>query len=175
MIKIFSSQILIVTVLDLTDSPTNERFHLGDVGPLGADLCVLFENELVLFSRPVSADDLRIEYVVPSFTALSAESAWEVLRYDDPVLSSKLVDLAQQDCVFLRSPLATLILYLKRSSVVLKLVEWVSVRLLLQFFQHVPSLEAPDLGLVGHVLAESVPGVFSVSRHESNQFSVLIT
>lgn len=57
----------------------------------------------------------------------------------------------------------------------LKLLKWVRARLLLQLLQHVPSLETSDLSLVGHVLAESVPGIFSVGRNETYQFSILIT
>lgn len=112
MVQIFPSQILIVPVLDLTHSPTNKRLHLRDVRPFGPDLRVLLENELVLFPRPVSADNLGIEHVVPSLAALSAESTGQILGYDHPVLCSELVDLTQQDSVLLRCPLAALVLYL---------------------------------------------------------------
>ena len=111
---------------------------------------------------------------MPSLAALSAESTGQIPSDDHPVLSSKLIHFRFENCIFLRSPLATLILNWKRRLVALYLLDHVQISLSLQALKNIPSLEAPDLGLVGHVLAKSVPGVLTVSGDEPDQFCVLI-
>lgn len=71
LVKIFSFEVLVVSIFYLAYSPANQRTHLGYLGPFGAYLGKLFQDEFVLFTGPVFSDDVGIENVVPSLSTLT--------------------------------------------------------------------------------------------------------
>lgn len=124
------------------------------MGPLRSNFGELFENKLVFLTGPVSSDNTWVQNIVPSLTALSTQSAGKIPSNDNPVLSSQLVYFAFKYSIFLRGPLAALILNWNRRLSNLDLLFFK-----IQFVQNVhslkniPSFEAPYLSLIGHVLA----------------------
>lgn len=118
---------------------------------------------------------------MPSLATLAPESAGEVPCNDDPVLRAEFIDLLEKHGVFLGRPLAARVLrwlaHLRllgaSHELYLQLLNRIEVLLLSLLLHLVPPLEAPDLRLVRHVLAQSVPGVFTVGGHEPFQFFVL--
>ena len=75
LVDVFAFQILIEPILDLADSPANQRTHFRDLRPLRANLVEHLQNELVLLAYPVPPNDIRIEHVVPSLAALATQAA----------------------------------------------------------------------------------------------------
>ena len=120
---------------------------------------MLLQNEKVLFLGPLFPNDVRVEHVVPSFTALTPKSAGDVPLNDNPVLDTELLDFLLQEVVLLLGPLIALGWLFVRFNVA-------SVTLLAVELE--PPLEAPDLGLVGHESAEPVPGVLAVNFHQTD-------
>jgi hypothetical protein len=175
LVKILTLEILVVSVFDLTHSSTKQRFHLRYLRPFGAYLSELLKDELVFLSGPVSSHDFGIQNVVPSLPALAAEPSRKIAGDDHPVLCAKLIDFLYQHCIFVRSPLAALVLdgELGLPQLDLELLNRVEVMEFLLLLEIVPSLEASDLGLVWHVLADSVEGVVTVSSNKPFQFFIL--
>ena len=114
LVKIFTFKILVVSVFDLAHSSPQKWFHLRDFRPFGSNIFEHFQNEFIFFASPVASNDLRVQHVVPSLTTLSAETPGQISGYDDPVLSSKLVYPLEKDFIFLRCPLAALVVICNR-------------------------------------------------------------
>lgn len=119
---------------------------------------------------------------MPSLSALPAKASVQVLSNDDPILRAQLVYPLEQYLVFLRCPLATLVVDWRRLSfrrlrtahlVKLKLLDWIEVFFDFLLCKVVPAFEAPDLCLVRHRLAKAMPGVIAVLSHQSAQFLIL--
>ena len=117
-----------------------------------------FDDKFILLARPFSPNNARIENIVPSFAALTPKSPRQMLSNYNPVLGAKLLDLLLEDFVFGGGPKAAGI-YSLRGNATLALVRGVFVSN--QRFDLLPPLEATNLGLVGHELADPVPGVFT--------------
>lgn len=93
LIKVFTFEVLIIPILDLTDGSTRQEFHFGNLRPFGSDLIEHFKNELVFLSCPVSSDDRWIENIMPSLSALTTKSTRKIPSNNNPVLCAKLFDL----------------------------------------------------------------------------------
>ena len=52
--------------------------ELGDLSPLIAKIPVSFDNDLILLLRPFSSFDIRVQVIMPSFSALLPNAAWEM-------------------------------------------------------------------------------------------------
>ena len=130
-----------------------------------------FDDELIFLARPLSADNARIENVVPSFAALTTKSSRQMLSNYDPVLGTELLDLMFEDFVFGRGPETASIDSLRRNAS-LALIWRVIVSN--QLFYLLPPLEAPDLSLVGHELADPVPRVLAEHLDQLRQLLVLL-
>ena len=148
--NIFVLQVLIKPVLDLAHSSAKQWLHLRNLGPLGPDFVMHHENEGILLRGPLPSDDARVYDVMPSLAALSAEAAWEETGDNDPVLGAVLLHLLTQNPVLLLGPLGA------RTDVLGGRQGQLAVFLLL-LLQEEPSLEATDLSLVRHELAQAVP------------------
>jgi hypothetical protein len=53
---------------------------------------VSFDNGSIFFLAPPLLADFRVEMVVPPLATLLADSAWEMLGYEAPVLGPMLAD-----------------------------------------------------------------------------------
>lgn len=150
--NVFVFQILVETVFDLADSPSKQRLHFGYLRPLWSDLVMHHQNESIFFWSPLPPHDWGVYDVVPPLPALAAEASWESARNDHPVLGTELLHLLAKYPIFLLGPLST------RANI------FGSRRAHLTFilFQRKPTLEATDLGLVRHELAEAVPWLVTV-------------
>lgn len=94
-----------------------------------------------------------------------------MLGDDDPVLGAELLDLLFEDFVLIGSPEAAGVNGLGRYGT-LALVRRVSISN--QIFNLLPPLEASDLSLVGHELADPVPGVLAEHLDQLGQLLVLL-
>ena len=165
--NIFVLKVLVVSVFDLCDSSALERAHFADGRPLLPELALHRKNELVLLLGPLSADDRRIEHVVPPLATLAAKTPRQVVGNDNPVGCAVDEDFLFQDCVFLFGPGGN-----ERLHFVGVLVEPLPLVALLGF-ELVPALEALDLRLVRHLFAQLVPRVLAVDGNKFDQFFVL--
>lgn len=132
---------------------------------------MLFDDELIFLARPLPADNAGIENVVPSFAALTAKSTRQMLSNYDPVLGTELLDLLLEDFVLVGGPEATGVDSLRRDAS-LALVRRVIIGN--QIFDLLPPLEAADLSLVGHELADPVPRVLAEHLDQLRQLLVLL-
>ena len=149
------------------------------------------QNEFVLFARPLSPHNRRIDDIVPPLATLPAESPRQEPGNDHPVLRAVLLNFFAQSQIFLFGPLGAAagvhwICYgaaqmidvaLARRGLLLvwrnaKGLRRVSLlhhfslapwRHLADFFQIKPSLKAADFRLVSHKFAQSVPRLFTVN------------
>jgi len=167
---------------------------------------VLFKDEQIFFSSPLSSNDGWVENVVPSLSALAAQSTWQVFGNDHPALGAVFLDFGFEDLILIWSPLAAnedMCWYLfincchfqfyfrslnlrqklwdfnSRHLHCFKLLELLldlkSSELLLSLFilELEPSLEATNLGLVGHEFAKSVPWGITIDLDKISEFNIL--
>ena len=120
---------------------------------------MLLENEEVLFFCPLLSDDIRVEYVMPSLTALAPQTSWDVSLNNDPVLDAELLDFFPQEVILLLSPLIALDGLIFRFSV---------AAFAFLVVQLEPSLEAPNLGFVWHESAKPVPRVLAINLDQTD-------
>lgn len=130
-----------------------------------------FDDELIFLARPFPPDNARIENIMPSFAALTTKSSRQMLSNYDPVLGAELLNLLLEDFVFVGGPEAAGI-YSLGGNTALALVRRVIISN--QLFDLLPPLEAPDLSLVGHELADPVPGVLAEHLDQLRQLLVLL-
>ena len=52
--------------------------ELRDLSPLITKIPVSFDNDLILLLRPFSSFDIRVQVIMPSFSALLPNPAWEM-------------------------------------------------------------------------------------------------
>ena len=148
------------------------------------------QNEFVLFARPLSPHNRRIDDIVPPLATLPAESPRQEPGNDHPVLRAVLLNFFAQSQILLLGPLgaaagvhwicygaAQMIdvalarrrLLLRRNAKGLRrvgLLHQFSLALrrrLIDFFQIKPTLKAADFRLVSHKFAQSVPRLFTVN------------
>jgi hypothetical protein len=82
----------------------SSRKVLGDLSPLVAELLVSSDDDLIFLLSPLASLDVGIEMVVPSLSALLADSAGELARDDAPVLGSVFLNQNDDLGVFFLSP-----------------------------------------------------------------------
>lgn len=169
-VDVLAFQVLVESILDLGDRSAQQRLHLRDLRPFRADLCVHFDDKLIFLARPFPPHDARIENVVPSLAALATKSSRQMLGNNDPVLGTELLNLLLEDLVLLGGPEAAGVHSLGGNAA-LALVERVIISN--QVFDLLPALEATDLSLVGHELADPVPGVLAEHLNKLRQLLVL--
>jgi hypothetical protein len=153
-------QILIEPVFDLTDGASKQGFHLGDLAPLRPNLVVHHEDEGVFLRGPLPSNDGGVDDVVPPLAALAAEASGEESGNDDPVLGAVLLDLGPEDPVLLLGPLGAGADVLGGGQTELRVVF---------LLEEEPPLEATDLRLVRHELAQPVPRLVPVDLHQPLQ------
>lgn len=121
---------------------------------------------------------------MPSLTALATKASWQVLGNDHPVLRTELVHTLEKNFIFFRRPLTALVViddwwhltlrWTTSDELELELLDRVELIVRVVLLEVVPALEAPDLRLVGHVLAQAMPRTLAVLRDKSAQFLILV-
>ena len=150
---------------------------------------MLFKDEQIFFSSPLSPNDGWVENIVPSLSALAAQPTWQVFGNDHPVLSAVFFDFGFEDIILSRCPLAAnedmrwdlfinLLYWWQKlwdfGLLILALLNRLnSCNFLIDVLELEPSLEATNLGLVGHEFAKSVPWVFAIDLDKISEFNIL--
>lgn len=91
-------------ILNSIVSPSIEQ--LGYVTPHVAVLCMSLHDNPVLFCTPRILPYVWVKVVVPTFTALLAYSAREVLSHLGPLAGATLADMVAHNLVLLICPLS---------------------------------------------------------------------
>ena len=91
-------------VLDCVVGATLE--HLGDLRPLVSVVPVHQVKNPLFLSAPADLLNLGVKVIVPSLSALLADSAWKVLSDQSPLLGPVLVDQVEHHAILLLSPRA---------------------------------------------------------------------
>ena len=107
----------------------------------------------ILVDGPLGLVDVWVQVVVPAFTALLPDAAWEALGHLGPVAWSVLTDKFHKDSVFFFCPSA--------SDTVIYVV------------QLEPTDVALNLGLARHQLTNSIPGVAAELVYPHLKFFIL--
>ena len=98
----FPLQSRVEPVLDVIVCPPWQEF--GDLRPFIAVLPVSRDDLQVLLVGPLILLDIRVQMIMPSLTALLADSSWQGLGYLAPVLRTIPMHLFDELLVFIVAP-----------------------------------------------------------------------